>query len=72
MVDAYYQEEKDKMMKPSTQDKTEGKFHEVKGRIKEEIGKATNDPDVEVSGNAEKNAGKVQKWIGGVEKVVGQ
>ncbi|MGA2202818.1 MAG: CsbD family protein [Terriglobales bacterium] len=59
-------------MKPSTKDKTEGKLHEVKGKIKEKVGKATNDPDVEVSGEAEKNAGKVQKWIGCAEKAVGE
>jgi uncharacterized protein YjbJ (UPF0337 family) len=44
----------------------------VKGKVKEEIGKATNDPNVEVSGEAEKNAGKVQKWIGRAEKKVGE
>jgi uncharacterized protein YjbJ (UPF0337 family) len=44
----------------------------VKGKIKEEVGKVTNDPDLEVSGNAEKNAGNVQKWIGKVEKAVGE
>jgi uncharacterized protein YjbJ (UPF0337 family) len=44
----------------------------VKGKIKEEVGKATNDPDLEDSGNAEKNAGKVQNWIGRAEKVVGK
>jgi len=49
------------MMKPSTQDRTDGKLHEVKGKIKEEIGKATDDPDLEVSGEAEKNAGKSSK-----------
>ncbi|MFZ0584995.1 MAG: CsbD family protein [Candidatus Sulfotelmatobacter sp.] len=59
-------------MKPSTQDRTEGKLHEVKGEIEEEVGKATNDPDLEVSGNAEKKAGKVQKWIGRAEKAVGE
>jgi uncharacterized protein YjbJ (UPF0337 family) len=59
------------MMKPSTQDRTDGKLHEVKGKIKEEIGKATDDPDLEVSGEAEKNAGKVQNWIGRAEKAVG-
>ena len=58
-------------MKPSTRDRTEGKLTEVKGKIKEEIGRATNNPDLEVSGNAEKNAGKVQKWIGRAEKAVG-
>ena len=60
------------MMKPSTQDRTEGKLHEVKGNIKEEIGKVTNDPDLEVSGKAEKKAGEVQKWIGRAEKAVGE
>jgi uncharacterized protein YjbJ (UPF0337 family) len=37
-------ERQERMMKPSTRDKTEGKLHEVKGKIKEEVGKATNDP----------------------------
>lgn len=59
-------------MKPSTQDHAEGKLHEVKGTVKEAVGKMTNDRDLEVSGNAEKKAGKVQKWIGRVEKVVGE
>jgi uncharacterized protein YjbJ (UPF0337 family) len=59
-------------MKPSTQDRTEGKLHEVKGEIKEAVGKATNDPDLEVSGNTEKNGGKVQEWIGRVDKAVGE
>jgi uncharacterized protein YjbJ (UPF0337 family) len=62
----------EKIMKPSTKDKTEGKLHEVKGEIKKEVGKATNDPDLEVSGEAEKTAGKVQKWIGRAEKAVGE
>ena len=59
-------------MKPSTKDRAEGKLHEVKGRIKEEVGKATNDPNLEVSGKKEKKAGKVQEWIGRAEKAVGE
>ncbi len=59
-------------MKPSTEDRTEGKIHEVKVKIKEEVVKAVNDPNLEASGNAEKNAGKVQKWIGRAEKAVGE
>jgi len=59
-------------MKSSTNDRTEGKFHEVKGKIKEEVGKATNDPNLEVTGDAEKKAGKVQNWIGRAEKAVGE
>jgi uncharacterized protein YjbJ (UPF0337 family) len=60
------------MMKPSTKDKTQGKIHEVKGKIKEEVGKATNTPDLEAAGKAEGQAGTVQKWIGHAEKAVGE
>jgi uncharacterized protein YjbJ (UPF0337 family) len=60
------------MMNPSTPDRTEGKLHEVKGHIKEEIGRVTNDPDLQASGKAEKKAGKVQKWIGRTEKAIGE
>jgi uncharacterized protein YjbJ (UPF0337 family) len=70
--DPEYARGEQEMMKPSTQDKVEGKFHEVKGKIKEEVGKATNDPDVEISGKAEKNTGKVQNWIGRAEKAIGE
>jgi uncharacterized protein YjbJ (UPF0337 family) len=60
------------MMKPSTDDKTTGKLHEVKGTLKEKVGELTKNPDLEAEGRAEKNAGKVQNWIGKVEKGVGQ
>lgn len=60
------------LLKPSTEDRKSGKLHEVKGKIKEEFGKATGDPDLEVSGKAETEAGKVQKLIGRVEKAVGE
>jgi uncharacterized protein YjbJ (UPF0337 family) len=60
------------MMKPSTQDRTEGKLHEVGGKIKEKVGKAANDTDLEVSGKAEKKAGRVQEWIGRAEKAIGE
>jgi uncharacterized protein YjbJ (UPF0337 family) len=63
---------KEKMMKPSTNDRTEGKFHEVKGKIKEQVGKVTNNPNLEVTGDAEKKAGKVQDWIGRAEKAIGE
>ena len=60
------------MMKPSTDDKTTGKFHEVKGAIKQKAGELTKNPDLEAEGRAEKNAGKVQNWVGKVEKAVGK
>jgi uncharacterized protein YjbJ (UPF0337 family) len=60
------------MMKPSTDDKTTGKLHEVKGTIKETVGQLTDNPNLEAEGRAEKNAGKVQNWVGKVEKAVGE
>jgi uncharacterized protein YjbJ (UPF0337 family) len=58
-------------MKPSTKDRAQGTFHEVKGKVKEKVGRATNNPDLEVEGQVEKIAGKVQKKIGQVKKVLG-
>ena len=59
-------------MKDSTNDKIKGTAHELKGAIKEKIGHATNNPDLETKGTAEKVAGKVQKKVGDVEKAVGK
>ena len=56
-------------MKPSTKDQVQGKFHELKGKLKQTAGQATNNPKLMDEGQAEKVAGKVQKKIGQVEKV---
>ena len=56
-------------MKPSTNDRIKGKFHELKGAAKETAGQVTNNPNLEAKGQAEKLAGKVQKKVGQVEKV---
>jgi uncharacterized protein YjbJ (UPF0337 family) len=58
-------------MKQSAKDKAKGVFHEVKGKVKEKVGRATNDPNLEAEGQGEKIGGKVQKKIGQVEKVLG-
>jgi uncharacterized protein YjbJ (UPF0337 family) len=44
----------------------------VKGEVKETVGRATNDPDLEAEGQVEKIGGKVQKKISQVEKVLGK
>ena len=56
------------MMKPSTIDNAEGKFHQMKGKVKEKAGQLTNNRDMEAEGTVEKVAGKVQGIIGRVEK----
>ena len=58
-------------MKPSRKDEVAGKIHEVKGAVKEKVGRLTNDPDLEAEGTVEKVAGNVQTKIGQVKKVLG-
>lgn len=53
-------------------DKAEGKFHEAKGKVKEEAGDLTDNPKREAEGKAEKNSGKAQGRIGEVKKVLGK
>lgn len=59
-------------MKSSTKDQAEGKFHKVKGTIKEIAGKVSMNHDLESEGKDEKMAGKVQQKIGEIEKLVGK
>ena len=59
-------------MKPSTDDRTTGKLHEVKGAIKQKAGEITSNPNLEANGRAEKNTGKVQTAVGKIEKAVGE
>ena len=58
-------------MKPSTNDRTAGKIHEVTGSIKQKAGELTKNPNLEANGRAEKYAGKVQNVVGKIEKAVG-
>jgi uncharacterized protein YjbJ (UPF0337 family) len=56
-------------MSPSSKDQIEGKFHEIKGKVKEKAGQATNNPNLETEGAAENLGGKLQKKIGQVEQI---
>jgi uncharacterized protein YjbJ (UPF0337 family) len=56
-------------MKSGTQDQAEGKFHQIKGKIKEVAGGLSDNPKLETEGTAEKIAGLVQEKIGQVKKV---
>jgi uncharacterized protein YjbJ (UPF0337 family) len=57
-------------MKSSTKDQAKGAFHEAKGAVKEIAGKLIKSPELEADGTGEKIAGKVQKKIGQLEKVL--
>jgi uncharacterized protein YjbJ (UPF0337 family) len=71
-TESNYRTEERIMMKPSTEDKTSGKLHEVKGAVKQTAGEISGNPNLEADGRAEKNAGKVQNVAGKIEKAVGE
>lgn len=60
------------MAKESTKDQVRGKAHEIKGRVKQKVGRATNNPRMQNEGEDEETGGTVQKKIGQVKKVFGK
>lgn len=48
-------------MKSSRRDKTEGKFHQMKGKAKQVAGKISDNPKLEAEGAVERIAGKIQE-----------
>jgi len=57
-------------MKSSTKNIAEGKLHQAKGKIKEVVGVAVNNLDLEIEGKSEKATGHVQEKVGQIEKVL--
>jgi uncharacterized protein YjbJ (UPF0337 family) len=51
-------------MKQSTKNRAKGNYHELKGKVKQKVGEATNNPRLQAEGIGEKLAGKIQKKIG--------
>jgi uncharacterized protein YjbJ (UPF0337 family) len=48
-------------------DRVEGAAHQVKGAVKEGVGKMTGDSKMQAEGKGEKVAGKVQNTVGGAK-----
>lgn len=59
-------------MKSSTRDNVEGKMHQVKGKVKETVGRVVKDREMEAEGIAENIGGKAQEKIGELKKVTGK
>jgi uncharacterized protein YjbJ (UPF0337 family) len=73
--DRYVRDSRDlrsSFMKSSTKDKIKGGIKEAKGKVKEEAGRATGNPDLRDQGTAEKVSGKIQRKVGDVKKVFGR
>ncbi|HEX3176585.1 MAG TPA: CsbD family protein [Methylomirabilota bacterium] len=52
-------------------DELEGKVERAKGYVKEKVGKATDDPDLEAEGAGQRDAGAVQENVGKARRKVG-
>jgi uncharacterized protein YjbJ (UPF0337 family) len=51
-------------------DRIEGAANQVKGKVKETLGKLTGDAKLQAEGNSEKVAGKVQNVVGGIKDTI--
>ena len=53
-------------------DELKGKVEKAKGYVKERVGKATDDPDLEAVGTGQRVAGAVQENVGKARRKVGE
>ena len=53
-------------------DEVEGKWDQVKGKVKEGIGRATGDDDLAAEGQADHAGGKVEEGFGKARRKVGE
>ena len=54
------------------EDEVRGKFDQAKGSIKETVGRATNDRDLETEGQADKAGGDIREGFGTARRKVGE
>ena len=52
------------------EDEIKGKFDQVKGTVKEQAGKALDNPDLEAEGEVDRAAGKIQEKAGTVKRKI--
>ena len=53
-------------------DEMEGKWDQAKGRVKEGLGKALDDDDLEAEGTADRVSGNVQEGYGKAKRNIGE
>jgi uncharacterized protein YjbJ (UPF0337 family) len=53
-------------------DEVEGKFDQAKGAIKDKVGEATGDRQLESEGEADRAGGKMQEGFGTARRKVGE
>jgi uncharacterized protein YjbJ (UPF0337 family) len=53
-------------------DEVEGKFDQAKGAVKENVGRAVNDREIESEGQADRAGGNIQEGFGTARRKVGE
>jgi uncharacterized protein YjbJ (UPF0337 family) len=53
-------------------DELEGKFDQAKGAVKDKVGEATGDRDLEAEGEADRAGGNLQEGFGTARRKVGE
>jgi uncharacterized protein YjbJ (UPF0337 family) len=53
-------------------DELEGKFDQAKGAVKDKVGEATGDRDLEAEGEADRAGGNLQEGFGTAKRKVGE
>lgn len=53
-------------------DEIEGKFDQAKGAVKDKVGEATGDRDLEAEGEADRAGGDIQEGFGTARRKVGE
>ena len=53
-------------------DELKGKVEKAKGFVKEQVGKATDDPELEAEGSVQRDTGAVQEGVGKARRKVGE
>lgn len=53
-------------------DEVEGKLDQAKGKVKETVGRAINDDELEAEGRADHAGGKVEEGFGKARRKVGE
>jgi uncharacterized protein YjbJ (UPF0337 family) len=56
-------------MKRSTENEVNGKLFQIKGAMRQKMGRLMDNPKMEIEGAAEKLAGKLQSRLGQVQKL---
>ncbi|WP_285907777.1 CsbD family protein [Pseudodesulfovibrio pelocollis] len=57
-------------MKASTKNQIKGKLHQASGKVKELVGKAIDNNEMQLKGKTEYTAGKIQEKTGEIEEVL--